>query len=420
MSLSRNNGAKPAAASWLQHLGLRFDPFEHLEASNEARLGDYMVGHDLFAVTWQEAPSVILAPAGGGKTAMRVYTTRVCWTGLAGPHPFPIPYLPPPHTLSDWGTSEQSYWISLMRASATTLLIGLMFRPERFLGLPGNERRQVVRLLMSFLPGNLARYLALVRETGEPYELVALLDHSYLLPEAAAPRQVDDLCRLMSDTLSTLSLAVTAPAADVSFTQLCDLLLGPLGFGSVFVLVDGADAYVSEQGGWQVEEWLAWLLQKSSRWTNGRVFLKAFLPAEMYDLQDFSGRGLRLAQLTWSSPLLAEVIRRRIWVASEGAFGSLDAISSYGLRDVETLLVKQVEPLPRETIVLARRVLQEYAQRAGSQPDYLTNQDVECAVDWYRRSRRRLGKGSARISEARRTDVSVSLPQASDLPTDIS
>lgn len=412
MSLIRKNGAKPAAATWLQHLGFKFDPFEHLEASNEPRLGDYLVGHDQFAVTWQEAPALVLAPAGGGKTAMRVHVARSCWAGLAGRHPFPIAYLPPPHTLASWATPQEGYWASLMRAAATSLLIGLAFRPERFLSLSESERREVAHLLKAFLPGHLVRYLMLLQETGEPYELVALLDHAYLLPQVATTQQVDDLCRLMNEALSTYSPPIATPAADECFEQLCDLLLGPLGFGSVFVLVDGADAYVSERDGWQVQDWLGWLLQESSRWAGRRTFLKGFLPSEMYDLQDFAGTGLHLARLVWSPPLLAEVIRRRVWVASGGAFGSLDAVSTHNLRDIETLLVKHVEPLPRETIVLVRRLLQEYQRRVGPQAGNLLHEDVDHAVEWYQRNRSVLTGPTASV-EARRSGRAAPPPRAS-------
>jgi hypothetical protein len=88
--------------SWLDGLRFRFDPFQHLEASADPNLGDYIVGHETFAVAWDNAPALIFAPAGGGKTAMRVYTARACWVGLGGSHPFPIPY-----TLANQATAGQ-------------------------------------------------------------------------------------------------------------------------------------------------------------------------------------------------------------------------------------------------------------------------------------------------------------------------
>lgn len=328
-----------------------------------------------------------------------------------------LPYLPPPHILSEWLSAREGHWTSLMRASVTSLLIGLSYRPERFLGLSGNTRREVVRLLQAFLPGELGRYLSLLRETGEPYQLVALLDHSYLLPEAAASQQVIELCHLMQQDLLSLSSPVKATSAEECFAQLRHLLLGPLGFGSVFVLVDGADAYVSEQGGWQVRDWLAWLLRESRQWAAQRVFFKGFFPIEIFGPEDFAGLGLSLAQLQWSPPLLAEVIRRRVWAASRGAFGSLDAVSSQDLRDVETQLVKHVEPLPREAIVLVRRLLQEYAGRVGSQPGYLINADIERAVEWYRRDRLTPNSQTTAIGTAL-AGKSASFFGASGLPAD--
>jgi hypothetical protein len=71
-----------------------------------------------------------------------------------------------------------------------------------------------------------------------------------------------------------------------------------------------------------------------------------------------------------------------VYVAAEGAFGSLDAIASPGLRDVETILAKAVLPLPREVLVLTRRVLEEHVRREGSQ-GRIQEEDVDVAIQWY-------------------------------------
>jgi predicted dinucleotide-utilizing enzyme len=84
----------------------------------------------------------------------------------------------------------------------------------------------------------------------------------------------------------------------------------------------------------------------------------------------------------WTPVLLAEVVRRRVYIASEGAFGSLDAITSPALRDVETMLARKVAPLPREIQVLARCVLVEHVQRSGN-TGKIQEGDVEAAIKWY-------------------------------------
>src|SRR5215510_6480057 len=103
MTLTNQIGLKQSDVqqSWLRELGLRFDPFKYLEASADPRLGDYVIGQEAFAVAWDDAPALVFAPAGGGKTAMRLYATRACWVGLGGAHPFPIPYTLSSHTEVD-------------------------------------------------------------------------------------------------------------------------------------------------------------------------------------------------------------------------------------------------------------------------------------------------------------------------------
>jgi predicted dinucleotide-utilizing enzyme len=93
-----------------------------------------------------------------------------------------------------------------------------------------------------------------------------------------------------------------------------------------------------------------------------------------------------VATIRWDPAQLAEVIRRRVYVASEGAFGSLDAIASPALRDVETILAGAALPLPREILVLTRRVLREHVEREGSDGK-IQEEDVRIAIEWYNQYR---------------------------------
>ena len=58
----------------------------------------------------------------------------------------------------------------------------------------------------------------------------------------------------------------------------------------------------------------------------------------------------RTSTIQWTLALLAEVIRRRVYVASEGAFSSLDAVASPALRDIETILAKVVFLIPQRAL----------------------------------------------------------------------
>jgi hypothetical protein len=80
---------------WLRWAGFRFDPFGPLDAAADPHLSEYLVGHEVFARVWGDGISWVFAPAGGGKTALRISVMQACWIGQETNRPFPIPYVPP-------------------------------------------------------------------------------------------------------------------------------------------------------------------------------------------------------------------------------------------------------------------------------------------------------------------------------------
>jgi hypothetical protein len=372
--------------SWLKNLGFRYDPFQYLEASSDPHLGEYIVGHEIFAVAWDEAPAVIYAPAGGGKTTMRIYTTRACWIGLGGFHPFPIPYLFQAYSTDGQAPSWDEHARRLVQASATSLLISLSFRPEIFLALDSASRRELGRILTDSLPGSLSHYLSILRDSGKPFTLSRLLNRAYVLPNPPDHERLLDFCDAIEDSIS--DELTTSSSPDNDFERIAQLLLGPLGFRSIFVLVDGVDAFpetVSAPG--VVVDWMASLLEKVPEWLKHRIFLKSFIPSEVQPLLTDRLAGnlpvIRHARLEWTSSLLAEMIHRRVFAATGGEFGSLDAVSSPALRDVETQLAQSVIPLPREVLLLVRRVLAEYVHRTGGSSGFIEPEDITRAKEWY-------------------------------------
>jgi hypothetical protein len=371
----------------LKQLGFRFDPFSYFEASSDPHLGEYIVGHDIFAaVAWNDAPAFIFAPAGGGKTTMRIYTARSCWIPFGGSHPFPIIFTPANH--NEW-PSPINLLDQLVCDGAAALLIGLAFRPERFLALTPPNRQQVAAFLDASLPGPLDHYVDILRQTGTPLSLPPLLDRAYVLPNPPDTQQLAQLCAALSMDRPTQSVL---PGAEEHFDQLINCLQEKLNFGSVLILVDGVDALPeTSTNPAKVIDWLRPLLVRVPEWAKRRIYVKGFLSEETQAplIQHLGDLWLtvRHARLEWTPILLAELIRRRIDSATQGKFGSLDAFSSSELRDVETTLVKLAPPNPREVVVLARRVLYEYAvrisQHSNAQADQLQQVDLDTAVAWY-------------------------------------
>lgn len=368
---------------WLEWLGLRFDPFGPLDAASDPRLGEYLVGHDAFARTWGDWPSWVFAPPGGGKTALRVRTSQACWVGQETNHPFPLPYIPP---FLSWGHASPSlddHLTALARAGAVTLLLALAHRPHWLFRLDDEARRSVRVVLDWNLPGPLDDYLAHCRQSGSLQSLREALDPTFVLPD---PPEAATLLR-WCDVLDDAPAGEPRPLPAARWDSLCGLLLDTLGFRSVYILLDGLDAAPETITDAQaMVDCLASLMPLANDWAGRRVFVKGFLPIEaqapLEDQFTSTFANTHSATIHWTPALLAEVIRRRVYVASEGDFGSLDAIASPGLRDVETILAKAVLPLPREMLVLTQRVLEEHVMREGSE-GRIKEHDVDTAIQWY-------------------------------------
>jgi hypothetical protein len=377
-----------AQQSWLRELGLRFDPFQYLEASADPRLGDYVVGQEAFAVAWDDAPALVFAPAGGGKTAMRIYATRACWVGLGGAHPFPIAYNLSKHSESDHPPTPTAHLRELARAGARALLIGLAYRPERFLQLEPPERCAVAALLESGLSGSLLRYLTIAREGRGLAELPRRLEPGYRLSSPPSRAALVAVCDALA---AALPADVATQAPEEQFEQLVVLLQGRLGFRSVYIMVDALDAFPETlRSPEKAVAWLEWLLEQAAPWAAQRLFVKGFLPSEtetaFSSLVTLSPT-IRRAKLDWTAPMLADMIRRRVYVASGGEFGSLDAVCGPDVRDVETVLIKALPArarLPREALMLVQRVLIEYSRRPDRIAGRLALEDLDTAIRWYR------------------------------------
>lgn len=381
--------------SWFQALGFHFDPFLHLEASTDPHLIDYMVGHDVFAAAWDAAPSLIYAPPGGGKTAMRLYTERACWSSFGPRHPFPILHQPALGDMEGAGLALEQHCLRLEQAAARSVLLGLCVQPERLLDCTVGDRRRVGAILAA-LPRPAAFYARILRSKGDVRSLAPYLGRAAWFGTGGY---------LSTDKLETFCATLAAldqERAELSgdgcerLAYVKDTLVDVLGYRAVFLLIDGVDglsesAQTPAAGG----AWLDALLTVAETWSEHKLFVKGFLPSDYADLLvGVHGSQLRLfAQTTirWTPELLAELLRRRVAVASGGAFGSLDAISSPALRDVETLISRRVPPLPREAIVFVRALLQRAVQDADGATVTLEPEHLDATTAWYQVESSRLG-----------------------------
>lgn len=364
-------------------LGFVFNPFERLEASNDPYISGYLIGHEMFSVAWETAPAALFAPPGGGKTAMRIYTLRACWKNEGQRRKFPISYDLPFFAHLSGLTSLEAHQTAIAAAAATDLLLACAYRPALYHSLTVPRRLNLLSLLRAALPVNLEYALSLLAESGDAQQLSEYLDRTYRLPDPPDREAVSELSRLMLRDLEDASGELLSGPAQ--FEALLAFLRQDLNFESVLLLLDGVDGEGLAPGDVQGQfEVIAPLLNQSPEWAKNNLFLKAFLPFELEtyvagQAPAFYRQSLR-AEIRWDVPKLAEILRRRVYVASQGRFGSLDALSSPALRDVETLIASRARPLPREAIALAGMALENYLEHGG---EYLTPEDISQAEQQY-------------------------------------
>lgn len=379
---------------WWRALGFHFDPFHYLEASADPHLIEYMVGHEVFAAAWDATPSLIFAPPGGGKTAMRLYTERACWSSFGPRHPFPILHTPALGDMDAAGAPLALHCQRLVRSAARSLLLGLAIQPERFLDCSQAARTQVASLL-TVLPRPTTYYASILRTSRRVTALAPSLGRSTWFG-ANLSSSVEKL-EALADALDALGTQPSFARANAceNFAEACDVLLGVLDYRTIFVLIDGVDALPESAHAPAVgARWLQPLLTISETWASKGVFFKGFLPDDYTSLliPTLSQAHQCFAHTTiqWGTELLAELIRRRVAVASRGAFGSLDAISSPALRDVETLIARRVLPLPREAIVFVQTLLQRAVQSSEAAAVVLEPEHLEATTTWYQADCNRL------------------------------
>jgi hypothetical protein len=352
-----------------------------LDAGADPDLSRYLVRHDVFRAIWQDSPSFVFAPAGGGKSAFRVRLVYACRVEEDERRVFPIPYTAPEPT----ATSLNIHLEAILRSAAQELLLMLVYRPARFEALDESGKRTVRRVLGQNAPGLLRHFLPQVERAGGLIPLVETFDPSASrLPAPPSPYEVRALCA----ALERIPPVRDIPPAWQRFQDLIHLLLNVLDFEAVYLLVDGVDAFpetISEPHTAMMV--LKPLFEQTDAWAKQRVFLKLFLPTELRRaLPRQLTKRAKVAIIEWKPESLVKVLHTRLRAASRGEFDSLDAISAPSLRDAETELLAAVPPVPRELLVLINRAIIEHIRRAGPSGG-LVPEDVKAAKLWYHRTR---------------------------------
>ena len=375
---------------WLNHFGFRFDPFEHLEASADSNLNRYLIGYETFSIAWMESPALLFSPPGGGKTALRIYTARACWTGAGGYQPFPIHYhLPHYFQKGNFSTLEE-HLEQIVHSSVHALFLAFAYYPLIFLKAPPTLQKQLAQFIFTWIP-NIDYYLEVLRD-GQPDRIAAQLDRSYQLHQTPDPSLLSLLCETLEKYLAEQPSPISLSIQKI-FERLTKWITQDLGFRAVYLLLDGVDGFpeLARSPGFAAES-LVNLFANAPTWTEERIFLKGFLPLEIRThLQarlEKQWPAFGQVELKWDEAMLADLIRRRVYAATDGEFASLSAVSALpSVQDLELELARAVYPLPREALVLVKRILFAYEERWWGNPHSekrIQVEDIEKALAWYR------------------------------------
>ena len=225
---------------WLDHFNFRFDPFEFMEASSDPNLNRYLINHEAFSVAWSETPALIFSPPGGGKTALRISTSRACWTGAGGYQPFPIHYhLPHYFKKGDFSTLEE-HLEQIVHSGANALFLAFAYYPLIFLKAAPSLQKQLAQFIFTWIP-NIDYYLDVLRE-GQPDQVAAQLDSSYQLHQVSDPSLQPLLCETLAKYLREQQAPISLSIQKV-FERLTNWITKNLGFRAIYLLVDGVDGF---------------------------------------------------------------------------------------------------------------------------------------------------------------------------------
>ncbi len=371
------------SGTWVNQLGLAYNPYKYVEASSDPHLGDYLIGHHVSTHIRRQEPLLVFAPHGGGKTALRLLAGRQAWIERRA---LPVAYLLPTHTRYQDHATFAEHLRGIVRATAIALWIAIAFRPELALSLNSAQLTQLVTLLDAHLPARLAHYLAILRDEGTPAVLAVFLDRVVNLPDPPHEMLVHEFCDKLEKHLPA---SQSSPSSiEQSWRAQCEFIFDTFAFPALELLVDGVDATPRTFANPDAEvRWLAPLLEHAPRWADQKIFLKAFLPEDaQHELLELSHirANFGVTSIEWSPSHLTEMLRRRLYAASHGIFNSLNVIAAPDVQEIESQIANTALPRPREAIALTQRVLDSYAARLGAHEDNLTAQDLERAFKAYR------------------------------------
>jgi hypothetical protein len=382
---------------WVDVVGLELNPFEKIDAGSDPLIPFYLIDHNQFEHVSGDQPSLVFAPAGGGKTAFRVRLARECRAGRNGRRIFPIVFKPtvPGDSDEDKEHSTHRQRTDLLHYASKELFLHLAYYPYALDEMDSEIRKTLLQMISWDLDFPISYYLGQMEDAGSIEPFLAAFDPTAgSLPNPPGREDINYL----SKKLSQYAADVEKPEDEKRLDCLFELLFHKLKYEAIYILVDGVDAFLETvHSPERALAAISWFIDNTLLWMKNRIFVKFFLPDEVYPIAmkipAFRLLTLKskIAIIKWDADKLSEVIRQRLQEASGGKYDSFAAISDRALRasgrTVEEILIADLrrhkKSSPRSLIRAANQLITNHIQ--GKQVrEKLTPQDLKAVREWIR------------------------------------
>ena len=366
----------------LHNLGFQYDPFAHLNASDDPHLFDYLVPPRDVAIAWEDVHALVFAPGGGGKTALRQYAENNC-LNQTWELKFPVTYVPGSFNVQGENTPNavlKQHLNQIRAAINTDILRHFLWKPGRFLQLPKEPQLDFLKSFDTYITSpNFSILLEILRDNYSPREAANKIDRPLAPYTQPSVGEIKELHAVLSENLSKVD-ALPAPKLEDLFA----LTLDYLEARSIYVYIDGVDAFPETiHNPERAAHWISPLIEKGADLSHQHVYLKFFLPIEVEIHLRPARRNFPSVTLNWNEDFLMDILESRVRAASKQQFTSLDAISNPNLRGVEQMIVDKInDKLPREALRLTKNILEE-ALKHWDSTKFITPNDIENAYRYY-------------------------------------
>jgi hypothetical protein len=341
-------------AEWLARVGFsEGNPFALKWAEDECdRLHEYFVDHQVYHAiidTGSARSTILHAPRGVGKSSTRRMFEAYCQAHESRLRALLLPLID---------------WMPLVERAAGSV-IGPRDLLAELLRLFVVALAELPESVATPLPPDEGGYLRWICMTYADYlrpSRRATLAMRGWLPPPDWPAAEAELYRL--DDLPVLSCF-----------ELIARISAAIGCACCYVVVDGVDELCVTSGDWHAgADLLAPLLGNLRLLEVPGLAFKAFVPSDVVAVLRKRGmlREDRVAilELSWTPPLLNELLRSRLTVFSEGAVPSLALLAVPELADLDQQLCAASAGSPRALLKLGEQLIQACA-RGASDDDLL-------------------------------------------------